>query len=80
MTEAFETNTSIGPGGVLKLARLPFPEGWLVHVKVEPKSAAAQERRGFAFGLHAGLVDIPADFNDPLPDSFWLGEDEPADS
>lgn len=76
MTTTFETNTSIGPGGLLKLTELPFPEGWLVHVKVDLKPAASQERRGFAFGLHAGLVDVPADFNEPLPDSFWLGEDE----
>lgn len=26
-------------------------------------------------GLHAGLVWISPDFNDPLPDSFWLGEE-----
>jgi hypothetical protein len=76
MTTTFETNTSIGPGGLLKLTQLPFPEGWLVHVKVDLKAAASAERRGFAFGLHAGLVDVPADFNEPLPDSFWLGEDD----
>lgn len=76
MTTTFETNTCIGPGGLLKLTQLPFPEGWLVHVKVDLKSAAVQERRGFAFGLHAGLVAVPADFNEPLPDSFWLGEED----
>ena len=76
MTTTFETNTSIGPGGLLQLTQLPFPEGWMVHVKVDLKPAASQGRRGFAFGLHAGLVDVPDDFNEPLPDSFWLGEDE----
>ena len=25
-------------------------------------------------GLHAGLTWISDDFDDPLPDSFWLGE------
>ena len=25
-------------------------------------------------GLHAGMGTISDDFNDPLPDSFWLGE------
>ncbi len=25
-------------------------------------------------GLHAGKVWISPDFDDPLPDSFWLGE------
>ncbi len=75
MTTTFETNASIGPGGLLKLTQLPFPEGWRVHVKVDLELTAAHERRGFAFGLHAGLVDVPADFNEPLPDSFWLGEE-----
>jgi hypothetical protein len=28
-------------------------------------------------GLHAGnILYISDDFDDPLPDSFWLGEDE----
>lgn len=25
-------------------------------------------------GLHAGMIQISADFDDPLPDDFWLGE------
>jgi len=28
-------------------------------------------------GLHAGEIWISPDFNDPLPDSFWLGENLP---
>ncbi|MFQ4135419.1 DUF2281 domain-containing protein [Nodosilinea sp. PGN35] len=27
-------------------------------------------------GLHEGQVWMSEDFNDPLPDSFWLGDDE----
>ncbi|HCN76378.1 MAG TPA: hypothetical protein DIT13_04180 [Verrucomicrobiales bacterium] len=26
-------------------------------------------------GLHRGLVWMSDDFNDPLPDEFWLGKD-----
>jgi hypothetical protein len=26
-------------------------------------------------GLHQGQIWISEDFNDPLPDEFWLGED-----
>jgi hypothetical protein len=26
-------------------------------------------------GLHAGNYSISEDFDDPLPDSFWLGEE-----
>lgn len=29
-------------------------------------------------GLFAGQIWISDDFDEPLPDSFWLGEDEPA--
>lgn len=29
-------------------------------------------------GLFAGQIRISDDFDDPLPDSFWLGEDESA--
>lgn len=25
-------------------------------------------------GLGKGLIEVSDDFNDPLPDSFWLGE------
>lgn len=28
--------------------------------------------------LHAGLIHMSDDFDDPLPDSFWLGEEEGA--
>lgn len=38
--------------------------------------AVVQER---VLGLHAGNVTISDDFDDELPDAFWLGErDEPA--
>ena len=26
-------------------------------------------------GLHAGMIWVSDDFDDPLPDEFWLGED-----
>lgn len=26
-------------------------------------------------GLGKGLIEMSDDFNDPLPDSFWLGEE-----
>lgn len=29
--------------------------------------------------LHAGLIHISDDFDAPLPDSFWLGEEESAE-
>ena len=44
----------------------------LVESLTEKRSTA--ERRA---GLHAGsTIYISDDFDDPLPDSFWLGENE----
>lgn len=28
------------------------------------------------FGLHCGMMETSDDFDAPLPDSFWFGEDE----
>lgn len=30
-------------------------------------------RKPRVLGLHEGLVEMGENFNDPLPDSFWLG-------
>ena len=30
-------------------------------------------RKPRVLGLHEGLVEMSENFNDPLPDSFWLG-------
>ncbi|NJR69746.1 MAG: DUF2281 domain-containing protein [Synechococcales cyanobacterium CRU_2_2] len=40
-------------------------------LEVEP--VAAQQPR--VLGLHAGMGSISPDFNDPLPDPFWLGDE-----
>ena len=72
----FETSGRVGPGGVLTLHHLPFPNGDEVKVRVESTTEASSARAPFVFGLHAGLVTVSADFDAPLPDSFWLGEDE----
>ncbi len=35
----------------------------------------ATKKTGWVFGLHEGQGWISDDFNDPLPDSFWFGEE-----
>jgi len=45
-TMTFETDACIGPGGLLDLGVMPFPEGWLVHVKVEPAAASLHDLNG----------------------------------
>ncbi len=37
-----------------------------------PEGVRSQERIP---GLNAGMIWISDDFDDPLPDSFWLGEE-----
>ncbi len=39
---------------------------------VEAETPAPKQRIG---NLHKGLVDVSDDFDAPLPDSFWLGEE-----
>ena len=75
MAATFETDVSIGPGGSLLLQQLPFPEGWMVHVRVEQAAGKDVVPQGFALGLHEGMVEVPDDFNDPLPEAFWLGKE-----
>lgn len=39
---------------------------------IEVETSAPKRRIG---NLHKGLVDISDDFDAPLPNSFWLGEE-----
>jgi len=72
--KAFETDAKIGPRGALTLQQLPFAEGQLVRVRIEPKVESAG-RTPRVLGLHKGMVKMSDDFDKPLPDSFWLGKD-----
>ncbi len=40
-----------------------------------PSTPLAAEYEQRTAGLHAGAWIIAEDFDDPLPDEFWLGED-----
>lgn len=75
--QAFETDATIGPDGGLTLEQLPFSGGQAVRVRIESKEAAASGG-GRVLGLHQGMVWMSEDFDEPLPDSFWLGK-APAD-
>ncbi len=76
LVKLYETTGRVGPGGVLTLSHLPFPSGDEVKVRIESAADLPIARAPFVFGLHAGLVTVHEDFDAPLPDSFWLGEDE----
>jgi antitoxin (DNA-binding transcriptional repressor) of toxin-antitoxin stability system len=34
-----------------------------------------EEKKPRIMGLHAGVWEVSDDFDDPLPDEFWLGEE-----
>ena len=70
----YETQATVGPAGELTLSDVPFAPGQAVRVQVQVDESA-EVPTGFVFGLHAGMMDMSPDFDDPLPDSFWLGKD-----
>ena len=45
------------------------------HPVAELKPLAIAPPTPRPFGLAAGAFVVPADFDAPLPDSFWLGEE-----
>jgi hypothetical protein len=69
-----EFDAQIGPGGVLAFSQLPFADGQQVYVRIEPKPGD-DDTQPRVLGLHAGMIWIADDFDDPLPDEFWLGAD-----
>lgn len=74
MKKSFEIDAKVGLRGVLTLQQLPFADGQDVHVCIQPKPAANGPVSRI-LGLHEGLVTISEDFDEPLPDSFWLGKE-----
>ncbi len=53
---------------------LPISEGQSARVLVKIEEKSVQNKPRVA-GLHAGMGWISDDFDDELPDSFWLGEE-----
>lgn len=72
--QPYETQATVGPTGGLTLEHLPFAPGQTVRVQVQVDDQA-KAPKGFVLGLHAGMMTMSPDFDDPLPDSFWLGKD-----
>jgi hypothetical protein len=70
--EAFETDATIDTDGGLTLERLPFASGQAVRVRIEQKAEVPAQR---VLGLHEGMVWMSDDFDEPLPDAFWLGQE-----
>ena len=60
--------------GLLELVRegneVLIAEGDKVFARIAPVA-----RRKRVLGLSRGDIEVSDDFDDPLPDSFWFGED-----
>ncbi|MGK5091744.1 hypothetical protein WDW89_06965 [Deltaproteobacteria bacterium TL4] len=78
--QTIETTTLIGDDHFLHI-RLPdtisVGEAHVVVVieekqKMREKSSASSNR---ILGLHKGQIWVSKDFDEPLPDSFWTGEE-----
>jgi len=56
---------------------LPFSEGQHVRVvvEIEEKLETPPQSKPMIFGLHAGMGEMTDDFDDQLPDAFWMGEE-----
>ncbi len=67
-----------------KMSRKAAQEGrdvaaYLRHLAVQDASSFVEQPHAMAPrtpGLHKGLYWIAEDFDAPLPDSFWLGEED----
>jgi len=61
-------------GGEVIIAEDEKPMVRLVPVEaIESEFVSSEKKR--IFGLHRGQIWVSEDFDDPLPDEFWLGEE-----
>lgn len=77
---ACKVEAKIAPDGSITLKDLPFAIGEVVEVIVLNKStsvtpAIATSSQPRIPDLAKGQIAISDDFNEPLPDEFWLGDD-----
>jgi predicted DNA-binding antitoxin AbrB/MazE fold protein len=74
---ATQTLEMVSENGVLRPVNgdLPIPHGEHVHVVLPVKEQTDAQPKPRIAGLHAGMIWMSDDFDDELPDSFWLGEE-----
>jgi predicted DNA-binding antitoxin AbrB/MazE fold protein len=66
---------AIYENGTLRLLEpVELKEGEEVVVQIPIVESVPKKKR--ILGLHRGAMVMREDFDEPLPDSFWLGEDE----
>jgi len=70
------TLRAVYENGVIRLLEpAELVEGQEVQV-LAPKKEVTIVRRGRTPNLHRGSMRMGEDFDEPLPDSFWLSEEE----
>ena len=69
--------TRINYNGVLNIDALPFIKGDDVEVIIFKRNYQ-QLKKGSkrTIGEYADKIHMTEDFSEPLPDNFWLGDDE----
>jgi hypothetical protein len=82
---AYRVETTLSHDGTLTLDNLPLRAGEAVEVIILVPTQPDLEQNSHdgepatrppdrIMGLHAGTIWISDDFDEPLPDEFWLGE------
>jgi predicted DNA-binding antitoxin AbrB/MazE fold protein len=65
---------AIYENGALRLLEpIDLQDGEQVEIIITP---VENDKLGRIANLHPGAMQMSDDFDDPLPDSFWRGEDE----
>lgn len=59
-------------GQIRLLDDTELEEGQELKIEIVPKPEPTKKRKP---NMHPGYFVMSDDFDDPLPDSFWLGED-----
>jgi len=54
---------------IMEGTEIVFAEGNRPLARLHPLTSASSPRRA---GLHKGAIQVSADFDEPLPDDFWV--------
>lgn len=49
---------------------------YIQYLQQNENNLLAQTKKPRKFGQHRGLIEMSENFNEALPDSFWLGDDK----
>ena len=73
---AIKQDTTVQPGGIIQIHSAELPAGAHAQVIVLVEAPATPETsRPRESGFWKDQIKTSPDFDEPLPDSFWLGEE-----